>query len=62
MSASRRPQVEYVAHTLNREKSQLTIPKRYRDELGLDSGVPMAVLSIGGGLVSIPEQNRFRPR
>ncbi|MGA2431799.1 MAG: AbrB/MazE/SpoVT family DNA-binding domain-containing protein [Candidatus Acidiferrum sp.] len=54
------PQVEYVAHTRIGEKGQLTIPKQYRDELGLDTGAPVAVLRIGEGLMLIPEQNRFR--
>ena len=53
-------QVEYVSHTRIGEKGQLTIPKRYRDELGLATGSPVAVLRIGEGLMLIPEQNRFR--
>jgi AbrB family looped-hinge helix DNA binding protein len=59
MSANQ-PSVEYVAHTRIGEKGQLTIPKLYRDELGLDAGAPVAVLRIGEGLMLIPEQNRFR--
>jgi AbrB family looped-hinge helix DNA binding protein len=54
------PQVEYVAHTRIGEKGQVTIPKPYRDELGLETGAPVAVLRIGEGLMLIPEQNRFR--
>ena len=53
-------QVEYVSHTRIGEKGQLTIPKQYRDELGLATGAPVAVLRIGEGLMLIPEQNRFR--
>lgn len=52
--------VEYVAHTRIGEKGQLTIPKAYREELGLDAGAPVAVLRIGEGLMLIPEQSRFR--
>ena len=52
--------VEYVAHTRIGEKGQVTIPKSYRDELGLDTGAPVAVLRIGEGLILIPEQKRFR--
>lgn len=59
MSANQ-PPVEYVAHTRIGEKGQLTIPKLYRDELGLDAGAPVAVLRIGEGLMLIPEQTRFR--
>src|SRR5881394_893984 len=58
--ATNQSQVEYVAHTRIGEKGQLTIPKLYRDELGLDTGAPVAVLRIGEGLILIPEQNRFR--
>lgn len=53
-------QVEYVAHTRIGEKGQVTIPKPYRDELGLETGAPVAVLRIGEGLMLIPEQKRFR--
>jgi AbrB family looped-hinge helix DNA binding protein len=56
-----RPQVEYVAHSRIGEKGQVTIPKPYRDELGLETGAPVAVLRIGEGLMlTNPEQNRFR--
>ena len=58
--SSSQSQVEYVSHTRIGEKGQLTIPKQYRDELGLDTGAPVAVLRIGEGLMLIPEQNRFR--
>jgi AbrB family looped-hinge helix DNA binding protein len=57
---SHQSKVEYVAHTRIGEKGQVTIPKLYRDERGLDSGAPVAVLRIGEGLMLIPEQNRFR--
>ena len=53
-------QVEYVSHTRIGEKGQLTITKQYRDELGLATGAPVAVLRVGEGLMLIPEQNRFR--
>jgi AbrB family looped-hinge helix DNA binding protein len=59
MSTSQSP-VEYVAHTRIGEKGQLTIPKLYRDELGLETGAPVAVLRIGEGLILIPEQSRLR--
>jgi AbrB family looped-hinge helix DNA binding protein len=52
--------VEYVVNTRIGEKGQLTIPKKYRDDLGLDSGAPVAVLRIGEGLMLIPERSRFR--
>jgi AbrB family looped-hinge helix DNA binding protein len=58
--SSSQSQVEYVAHTRIGGKGQITIPKQYRDELGLNTGSPVAVLRIGAGLMLIPEQNRFR--
>src|SRR5579863_2744345 len=51
--------VEYMSHTRIGEKGQLTIPKQYRDEFGLETGAPVAVLRIGNGLMLIPEQERF---
>lgn len=53
-------QVEYVANTRIGEKGQLTIPKQYRDELGLETGAPVAVLRVGEALILVPEQHRFR--
>lgn len=53
-------QVEYIVSTRVGEKGQLTIPKQYRDDLGLGAGAPIAVLRIGEGLILVPEQNRFR--
>ena len=53
-------QFEYLANSRIGEKGQLTIPKQYRDDLGLDTGAPIAVLRIGEALLLIPEQNRFR--
>jgi AbrB family looped-hinge helix DNA binding protein len=53
-------QVEYMAHTRIGEKGQLTIPKQYRDEFGLEPGAPVAVLRIGEALMLIPEQSRFQ--
>lgn len=58
--ASSQSQVEYVANTRIGEKGQLTIPKQYRDELGLETGAPVAVLRVGEALILVPEQNRFR--
>ena len=53
-------QIEYVANTRIGEKGQLTIPKQYREELGLETGAPIAVLRVGEALMLIPVQNRFR--
>ena len=54
------PSVEYLATTRIGEKGQLTVPKEYRDRLGLDPGAPMTVLRVGDGLILIPERTRFR--
>src|SRR5262245_19130982 len=60
MSVEAMMPVEFVTTTKMGEKGQVTIPKRYRDALKLESGAPMAVLRLGAGLVLIPEQARFR--
>jgi AbrB family looped-hinge helix DNA binding protein len=41
------------------EKGQLTVPKEFRDDLGLETGAPFAVLRLGDGLILLPEQRRF---
>lgn len=52
--------VEFLAMTTMGEKGQVTVPKEFRDALGLESGSPMAALRIGSGLLLLPEQERFR--
>jgi AbrB family looped-hinge helix DNA binding protein len=51
--------LEYLATTKIGEKGQLTVPKQYREDLGLQSGAPFAVLRLGDGLILVPEQRRF---
>jgi AbrB family looped-hinge helix DNA binding protein len=41
------------------EKGQLTVPKQFREDLGLGAGAPFAVLRMGNGLLLIPEQERL---
>jgi AbrB family looped-hinge helix DNA binding protein len=55
------PQVvlEYLTTTKIGEKGQLTVPKQFREELGLGNGAPFAVLRLGDGLILLPEQKRF---
>src|ERR1700730_5913413 len=53
------PIVEYLATSRIGEKGQVTVPKQYRDELGLGVGDPVAVIGIGDGLILIPELPRF---
>jgi len=52
--------VEYLSTTHIGEKGQVTIPKQYRDALGIKAGAPFAVLRIGNGLILMPEQTRFQ--
>lgn len=51
--------IQYLASTKIGEKGQLTVPKQYREDLGLATGAPFAVLRMGNGLILIPEQQRF---
>jgi AbrB family looped-hinge helix DNA binding protein len=51
--------LEYLTTTKIGEKGQLTIPKQFREDLGLATGAPFAVLRLGDGLILLPEQQRF---
>lgn len=51
--------LEYLTTTRIGEKGQLTVPKQYREDLGLETGAPFAVLRMGNGLFLIPEQQRM---
>ena len=51
--------VEYLKTTRIGEKGQLTVPKQFREALGLGTGAPFAVLRFGDGLILLPEQQRF---
>ena len=51
--------LEYLTTTKIGEKGQLTVPKQYREELGLGTGASFAVLRFGDGLILLPEQQRF---
>ena len=53
------PVLEYLNTTKIGEKGQLTVPKQFREELGLEAGAPFAVLRLGDGLILLPEQRRF---
>ena len=57
--ASRRATLEYLTTTKIGEKGQLTVPKKFRKDLGLGTGAPFAVLRLGDGLILLPEQQRF---
>jgi AbrB family looped-hinge helix DNA binding protein len=51
--------LEYLTTTKIGEKGQLTVPKQFREDLGLGTGAPFAVLRLGDGLILLPEQRRF---
>src|ERR1700691_5149274 len=51
--------LEYLATTKIGEKGQLTVPKEFREDLGLGAGAPFCVLRMGNGLLLLPEQQRF---
>ena len=51
--------IEYLSTTRLGERGTMTLPKEYRDALGLATGAPMTVLRIGDGLILMPEQKRF---
>ncbi|MGA8735676.1 MAG: AbrB/MazE/SpoVT family DNA-binding domain-containing protein [Terriglobales bacterium] len=57
--ASRDATLEYLTTTKIGEKGQLTVPKQFRQDLGLGTGAPFAVLRLGDGLILLPEQRRF---
>jgi AbrB family looped-hinge helix DNA binding protein len=50
---------KYLTSTKIGEKGQLTIPKEFREDLGLEAGAPFSVLRVGDGLILLPEQQRF---
>ncbi len=51
--------VQYLTTTKIGEKGQLTVPKQFREDLGLEVGAPFAVLRLSDGLILLPEQQRF---
>lgn len=51
--------LRYLTTTKIGEKGQLTVPKQFREDLGLGMGAPFAVLRLGDGLILLPEQKRF---
>lgn len=57
--ASQQTLLEYLTTTKIDEKGQVTVPKQYRENLGLGAGAPFAVLRLGDGLILMPRQERF---
>jgi len=58
--SSRSLTVEYLTTTKIGEKGQLTVPKEFREDLGLGNGAPFVVLRLGDGIILLPEQQRFQ--
>ena len=56
---TRNKALKYLTTTKIGEKGQLTVPKEFREDLGLGTGAPFAVLRLGDGLILLPEQHRF---
>ena len=56
---SRDTTIEYLTTTKIGEKGQVTVPKEFRQDLGLGTGAPFAVLRLGDGLILLPQQQRF---
>jgi len=54
--ATHQPVLEYMTTARIGEKGQLTVPKQFREDLGLGTGAP---LRMGNGLLLIPEQERL---
>jgi len=50
--------LEYLTTTKIGEKGQLTVPKQFREDLGLDTARPL-LFSVWDGLILLPEQQRF---
>ena len=57
--AAETPLLTYLTTTRIGDKGQLTVPKQFREDLGLAAGAPFAVLRLGDGLILLPEQQRF---
>lgn len=57
--ASHETPLKYLTTTKIGEKGQLTVPKQFREDLGLGTGAPFAVLRLGDGLILLPQQQRF---
>jgi AbrB family looped-hinge helix DNA binding protein len=57
--ASEQTLLEYLTTTKIGEKGQVTVPKQFRENLGLGTGAPLVVLRLGDGLILMPQQERF---
>jgi AbrB family looped-hinge helix DNA binding protein len=51
--------LEFLTTTRIGEKGQVTVPKQFRENLGLGLGAPFAVLRLGNGLILMPQQDHF---
>ena len=53
-------EVEYVTTARLGEKGQITIPKEWRDRMGLETGSPIAIVRVGTSLMLFAEHDRFK--
>jgi len=53
------PVLEYLTTTRIGEKGRFTVPRKFREDLGLGKGAPFAVFRFGDSLILLPEQQRF---
>jgi AbrB family looped-hinge helix DNA binding protein len=57
--AARQMPLEYLMTAKIDEKGRIAVPKQFRENLGLGTGAPIAVLRLGDGLILLPEQRHF---
>ena len=55
--------IEFLASTKLGKKGQITVPKRFREDLGIGIGARVDVLRVGNALVILREElaQKFRP-
>jgi AbrB family looped-hinge helix DNA binding protein len=51
--------IEFLASTKLGKKGQITVPKQFREDLGIGIGARVDVLRLGDGLVVLPERRGF---
>jgi len=51
--------LEYLATVRLGKKGQLTVPKQFREDLGLRTGASFVLLRLGDGLILFPENRSF---
>jgi AbrB family looped-hinge helix DNA binding protein len=57
--STRSKTIEFLAIAKLGKKGQVTVPKRFREDLGIEIGARVDVLQVGDGLVVLRERWRF---